>query len=236
MSPWTIGFIGLLVGVIGTGLGSLIGIFIKKTDKISSFMFGLTGGFMLFIVGFHLLPEAFKLGGIFPVLSGVVIGVFIIIFIESILDRLQNYTSLRTGLILGLSIAIHNFPEGLAIGSSLKGVTQFGYILTLAMLLHNIPEGISMALPLSFKKVQPWKIMLFSILVGVPTGIGAYLGAYLGNISTMLIALSLAVAGGIMLYIVCDDLIPEGKLLSKGRVSSIATIIGFLLGIVLYFK
>lgn len=236
MNPWMIGFIGLLVGIIGTGSGSIIGIFIKKTDKISSFMFGLAGGFMLFIVGFHLIPEAFKLGGIFPVLCGVAIGVFIIIFMEYILERLQQYGNLRTGLILGLSIAIHNFPEGLAIGSSLIGVSHFGFVLTFAMLLHNIPEGISMALPLSLKKVTPWKIILFSVLVGVPTGIGAYLGAYLGVISNTLIALSLAVAGGIMLYIVCDDLIPQGKLLSKGRVSSIATVIGFVLGIILYFK
>lgn len=236
MSPLTIGFIGLLVGVIGTGLGSMIGILIKKTDKVSSFMFGLTGGFMLFIVGFHLLPEAFKLGGIFPVLLGVAIGVLIIIFMESILEELQQFTRLRTGIILGLSIAIHNFPEGLAIGSSLIGVADFGFILTLAMLLHNIPEGISMALPLSLKKVSPWKIILFSIFVGLPTGVGAYLGAYLGGISNTLIALSLAVAGGIMLYIVCDDLIPAGKTLSKGRVSSIATVIGFVLGIILYFK
>lgn len=235
MSFWSIGFIGLLVGVIGTGLGSIIGIFIKKTDKISSFMFGLTGGFMLFIVSFHLLPEAFKLGGILPVLAGVAIGVFIIILMEFILQRLRH-GQLRTGIILGLSIAIHNFPEGLAIGSSLVGNTKLGFVLTLAMLLHNIPEGISMALPLSFKKVKPWKIMLFSIVVGVPTGVGAFLGAYLGEISETLIALSLAIAGGIMLYIVCDDLIPQGKALSKGRASSIATIIGFILGLILYFK
>lgn len=236
MSPWTIGFIGLLVGIIGTGLGSLIGIFIRKTDNISGFMFGFTGGFMLFIVGFHLLPEAFKLGGILPVLVGVATGVFIIIFMEFILERLHNYSNLRTGLLLGLSIAIHNFPEGLAIGSSLVVTSHFGFVLTFAMLLHNVPEGISMALPLSLKKVNPWKILLFSIIVGIPTGIGAYLGAYLGAISNTLIALSLAIAGGIMLYIVCDDLIPQGKILSKGRVSSIATVIGFVFGIILYFK
>lgn len=236
MSPWRIGFIGLLVGVIGTGLGSVVGIFMKKTDKVSSFMFGFTGGFMLFIVGFHLLPEAFRLGGILPVLIGVAIGVFIIIFMESILETLRNYSSLRTGLLLGLSIAIHNFPEGLAIGSSLVGTSNFGFVLTIAMLLHNVPEGISMALPLSLRKVGPWKILLFSIIVGIPTGIGAFLGAYLGGISNSLIALSLAIAGGIMLYIVCDDLIPQGKLLSKGRVSSIATVIGFVFGIILYFK
>lgn len=236
MNPWIIGLIGLLVGVIGISLGSMIGIFIKKTDRILSFLMGLTGGFIMFIVSFHLFPEAFYLGGFLPVLAGVALGLTIIIILEIILEKLEKVVYLKTGIMLGLSIAIHNFPEGLALGSTLVGLSDFGFILTFAMLLHNIPEGLSMSLPLSMKKVRPWKIILFSILIGIPTGMGAYVGAYLGNISNNIIAISLAVAGGIMLYIVCDDLIPTGKTLHKGRVSSIATVIGFILGILIYFK
>lgn len=236
MSYWYAGLIGLLVGVAGTGLGSLLGIIIKKTDKVLSFLLGLTGGFMMFIVSFHLFPEAFYLGGLITVLIGITLGMTMIVLLEMFLDSLKKFVHLKTGILLGLGIALHNFPEGLALGSTLVGVTDFGLVLTLAMLLHNIPEGMSLALPLSMQKVNPWKVMLFSIASGIPTGIGAFLGGYLGNISNSIIALSLAIAGGIMLYIVCDDLIPTGKTLHKGRVSSIATVIGFILGIILYFK
>lgn len=236
MNIWLVGFIGLLVGVIGTGLGSFIGIYVKKTDKILSFLLGLTSGFMMFIVSFHLFPEAFYLGGIFSVIFGVLMGVSIIIILELLLEKVESLVGLRAGILLALSIAIHNMPEGLALGSTLVGVSDFGFVLTLAMLLHNIPEGISMAIPLSMNKVSPFKIMMISILAGAPTGIGAYIGAYLGTISNDVISVCLAVAGGIMLYIVCDDLIPTGKELHKGRVSSLGVIGGFILGIILYFR
>lgn len=236
MNNLFIGFIGLMVGVIGIGLGSIIGVLIKKTNKISSFLLGLTGGFMLFIVSFHLFPEAFYLGGIFIVLAGVFIGLFIIILLEFFLEKLSYFGFIKTGIILGLSIAIHNLPEGLALGSTIVGMSDFGPVLILAMFLHNIPGGISISIPLSMNKVKSWKIVFFSVLVGIPTGIGAYAGAYLGSISTNIISLSLAIAGGIMLYIVCDELIPKGKALYRGKITSIAVIVGFLLGLVIYFN
>ena len=235
MNKWIIGLIGLSVGVLGICLGSLIGIFVKKTNKILSFLLGLTGGFMMFIVSFHLFPEAFYLGGIFPVISGVSLGIFIIIVLEIFLEKLEYLINIKAGLLLGLSIAIYNFPKGIALGSTLAGVSDFGLLLTIAMLLHNIPEGISMSLPLSMKKVKPWKIILFSLLTGIPTGIGAYFGTYLDTVSNTVISICLALAGGIMLYTICDDLIPIGKTLHKGRFSSIAVVIGFILGIILYF-
>src|SRR5690606_26514150 len=77
MDIWFVSLIGLLVGILGTGLGSLIGILVKKTNKVLSFLLGVTGGFMLFIVSFHLFPEAFYLGGVFNVILGVIIGISI---------------------------------------------------------------------------------------------------------------------------------------------------------------
>lgn len=236
MEGWVIGIIGLLVGVIGIGLGAVFGIFIKKTDKILSFFLGLSGGFMMFIVSFHLLPEAFYLGGISIVLAGVFGGILVIIGIEKSLELLYNFPNMmKTGIILGLSIAVHNIPEGLALGSTLVGASDFGFVLTMAMLIHNIPEGIAISIPLGMNKIEPWKILLFSVFVGLPTGIGAYVGAYLGNISNNFIALSLAIAGGTMLYIVADEIIPTGKSLHRSRVSSLAVVAGFVLGIILYF-
>lgn len=235
MNSWLIMIIGFLVGIVGISLGSIIGISIKKTDKILSFLMGISGGFMMFIVSFHLFPEAFYLGGNFIVIFGVTIGILIIIVLEILLEKLSSVISLKSGIILGLSIAIHSFPEGLALGSTLMTISDFSIVLIMSLLLHNILEGISMSILLSANRVKTWKIIFISILVGIPTGIGSFFGSELGAMSYTIIPVLLATAGAIMLYVVCNELIPTGKTLHKGRVSSIAAVVGFILGIILYF-
>src|SRR5699024_9736215 len=118
------------VGVVGISFGSVIGMLIKKTDKILSFFFGLSGGFMMFIVSFHLLPEAFYLGGTATVILGVAGGIFVIVILEKILEGISSFAPMRSGIILALGIAIHGLPEGLALGSTLMGISDFGFILT----------------------------------------------------------------------------------------------------------
>lgn len=83
----TITFYGFMVGIIGTGLGGLVSLFIKESNRILSFLLGLTGGFMLFIVTFHLLPEAFILGGIFAAIIGIILGILLVIMVESIIQK-----------------------------------------------------------------------------------------------------------------------------------------------------
>lgn len=231
---YIIAFIGLMVGVLGTGIGGVISLFIKKSNRVLSFLLGLTGGFMMFIVTFHLLPESFLLGNIFTVLLGIILGMLIVITIEKYIQNISCRPYLRTSIILGLSIGVHNFPEGLALGSSFLATSNFGMVLALAMLLHNIPEGISMAIPLRLNKFSNKEVILYTILAGIPTGVGAFLGAYLGSISNNIISLCLALAGGTMLYIICDEIIPTGKTLHKGRVSTLGVITGFIIGTILY--
>lgn len=228
-------FYGFLVGIVGTGLGGLISLFIKDTKKIQSFLLGLTGGFMLFIVTFHLLPEAFLLGGLLVAILGVILGILLVVILEGMIQVQSKNTFMRSAILLGISIAVHNFPEGLALGSSFIATAEFGSVLSLAMLLHNIPEGISMAIPMKINKTPGGRIVLLTILTGLPTGIGAFIGAYVGMISNTLVSLCLSFAGGTMLYIICDEIIPSAKTLHKGRVSSIALVIGFIIGFIVYF-
>ncbi|MCF6460801.1 ZIP family metal transporter [Clostridium sp. Cult3] len=226
---------GFIVGMVGTGIGGLASLFIKETNRILSFLLGLTGGFMLFIVTFHLLPEAFILGGIPFSLLGIILGIGLIIFIEINIDSILKNPLMKSSLLLGISIAVHNFPEGLALGSSFLTMSDLGPVLSIAMLLHNIPEGLSMAIPLKVNKTSPGRILLYSILTGVPTGIGAFIGAYIGMISNIFISICLSFAGGTMLYIICDEIIPNAKALHKGRASSIGIVLGFIIGMILYF-
>ena len=135
--------------------------------------------------------------------------------------------NIKTGAILGLSVAIHSIPEGMALGSTLV-ISDFGFSSYYGNALTQYSEGMSISLPLSMNKIKTWKIMLFSVLVGMTTGIGAYIGAYLGNISNTVISLCLASAGGIMLYIVCDELIPGRGPSTEEGFSSIGTVVGYI--------
>src|SRR5699024_987571 len=184
----TITLYGFVVGVVGTGLGGLISIFIKGTNKILSFLLGLTGGFMMFIVSFHLLPESFALGGLYITIFGIILGIILVILLEINMKNISKDPFVKSGLLLGLSIAVHNFPEGLALGSSFLTMSNLGPTLALAMLLHNIPEGLSMSIPLKVNKSKYTHIIFYSGLAGIPTGIGAFMGAYIGNISNSLLA------------------------------------------------
>lgn len=233
---WKITLYGLIAGVIGTGLGGLISIGIKDTYRQSSFLLGLTGGFMLFIVTFHLLPESFLLGDLYSTLFGVFIGVVLIILIENKFQNQIENSYTQTGLLLSLSIAVHNLPEGLALGSSFLTLSNLGPSLFLAILLHNIPEGISIATPFKLNQFPPWTIISFTMIAGIPTAIGAFFGASLANISSKFISICLSFSGGTMLYLICDEIIPNAKNLHKGRASSIGVVLGFTLGIILYFK
>ncbi|MGO1470897.1 MAG: ZIP family metal transporter [Tissierella sp.] len=232
----TITLYGFIVGMIGTGLGGVLSIFIGESKRFFSFLLGVTGGFMMFIITFHLLPESFVLGGQWITFISVMIGASFVIFIQYGLKFLNRSPLVISGLVLGLSIAVHNFPEGLALGSSFFSMREFGLTLSLAMLLHNIPEGLAIAIPLKSKGVNIFKIILFTMLTGFPTGIGTFLGASLGMLSNTLIAFCLSFAGGAMLYIIADEILPEGKKLYLGNLSSIGVVIGFLIGIFLYFK
>lgn len=227
---------GFIVGMLGTGMGGIFSLFLGKNKKIFSFLLGLTGGFMMFIITFHLLPESFMLGGPWVTVISIIFGVLFVIFVQWSLKYLNKSATVISGLVLGISIAVHNFPEGLALGSSFFSLRELGFTLSLAMLLHNIPEGIAIAIPLKSKGVSPIKIIIFTALTGIPTGIGSFLGASIGMFSTTLISVCLAFAGGTMLYIITDEIIPEGKRLYSGTLSSLGVVAGFIIGIILYFK
>ncbi len=233
--------IGLFFGTFGTTLGGIIGITFKNTsNKFLSFILSLASGLMISIVCFDLIPEALEISQISLVILGVIFGVISMIlcdilvqnkFNTKINNKRNTNTLLKTGIIVSIGLALHNFPEGLAIGSGFGASIKLGYSLAIAILLHDIPEGISMAVPMKNGGMNAVKVIFYVILSGVTTGIGAFFGAFIGTISDKIIAICLSFAAGAMLYIVSGELIPESNNLYKGRMSSIGNIIGFILGI-----
>jgi len=234
---------GTAAGIIGTGLGGAFAFLLNKPGKrFLSTVLSISAGLMLSVVCFDLLPRSFELGGLRVGLLGTIIGTAVIAVLQEILLRKQDSSNaknsrskryLHTGILIGIGIAIHNFPEGLAIGVGFTSFQSFGLGLSLVIALHDIPEGIVMATPMRMGGIHPFKIVLSTLLAGVPTGIGALIGYLLGEISTAFISLCLGFAGGAMLYITCSELIPESRDLYRGRISGVGLILGVLLGIVI---
>ncbi|MBS4538339.1 ZIP family metal transporter [Clostridium sp. D2Q-11] len=232
--------IGFMVGIIGTGLGGLLAVFlVKPNNRFLSILLGLTAGLMLSIITFDLLPEAIELAGLGMVVVGIIIGILLVLFIEDIFDRHDRKHKnlregfLRAGLLMGFGIALHNLPEGLAVGSGFMFTSEMGIKVAIVIALHNLPEGIAMATPLRMSGFGKLKVFILTLLAGVPTGIGAFLGAILGSISNMFIGLCLAIAAGTMLYITCGELIPNSKTIHRGRISTVGLLVGFIIGLLI---
>jgi len=233
--------IGLFFGTFGTTIGGIIGIKFKNpSKKFLSFILSFASGLMLAIVCFDLLPEAFNLTNLPTVFLGILLGIIMMIICDLLVDKKFNNSNkfkqnkndlLKTGIIVSIGLALHNFPEGLAIGSGFGASIKLGLSLAIAICLHDIPEGISMAVPMKNGGIKKGKVIFYVVLSGITTGIGAFFGAIIGEISQSVIAMCLAFAAGAMIYIVSGELTPEANSLYKGRMSAIGSILGLLIGI-----
>lgn len=215
--------IGLLAGVIGTGAGGVISaLFRKNVDKYLHFFMGLSGGIMLAVVVFDLMKESMVQMGVFYTVIFTFLGVLLTMYIKTKLDVSRE---MKSGYLIFISILLHNLPEGLAIGSSFMSTESLGMTLAIVIGIHNIPEGLAMALSLVGTKMKISKVILFTIIAGVPMGIGSFLGAYFGGTFSSLIGVFLAMAAGTMMYVVLEEIFPKSR--------SLYCIIGFLVGTII---
>lgn len=243
-------FIGLVSGMVGTGIGGLTAFFFAKiNNRLLGFILELSAGLMTSVVCFELLPDSFKAGGLFYTILGVVLGIGMIIFIDNFLRRISKKNKresillskinsgkkslLKVGILTGIGIAFHNFPEGFAVGAGFKASTSLGITMTSIIAIHDIPEGMAMAVPLKMGGFSSRKAFLLTLLSGLPMGVGAVFGAALGGISSHVLAVCLGLAAGTMLYVVYGELITESKKLYLGRLPSIGNIIGIILGMII---
>ena len=143
--------IGLFFGTFGTTIGGVIGVKLKKTSKkFLSFILAFASGLMLAIVCFDLLPEAFNLTNLSAVFLGIFLGIIMMIICDLLVEKKFNKSNrfknsknamLKTGIVVSIGLALHNLPEGLAIGSGFGASIKLGLSLAIAICLHDIPEG-----------------------------------------------------------------------------------------------
>lgn len=237
----SITIIGLLAGIVGTGSGGIIAFFLKRPGPgLLSFFLGFSGGIMLAIVLMDLVPEAIEAGNFSLAIIGLILGAILILLLDLRLPHFHLFEGpeeansyIRTGVLLGLGIALHNLPEGLAIGSGFVASPSLGISLALTIAIHNVPEGIAMACPLSVGGLKVSRVFLYVILAGLPMGIGAFIGASIGTISPAILSLSLSCAGGAMLYIIFNELIPGSQEMAKGQSGTIGAVFGTIVGILI---
>jgi ZIP family zinc transporter len=183
-------------------------------------------------------------------LLGAALGVLFVILLSRLLPRGASVPELelpemlpedrvlalrRTGFLLSAGIAIHNLPEGIAIGSGMALPGTFGLELALLIFAHNIPEGMAMSLPLRLAGTKKSRILLLGLLVGAPTAVGAWIGAYLGAISHTVVGVCLGFAGGAMLYLTLKELIPETVRMRNSPVAAVSIAIGIAAGAALAY-
>ncbi|MEW6624124.1 MAG: ZIP family metal transporter [Bacillota bacterium] len=234
--------IGFFAGVLGTLLGGVLGLLFKvsRGNKLS-FILGFAAGIMMAIVFLELILETMEMDLIAWGTAGLVIGVLVFLLLDFLIPHHHTVTDdggdarfLKKGTLLTLGIGLHNLPEGLAIGAGFAASSELGVTLALVIALHNIPEGLAVATPLVMAKISKTRVLLMTAGAGLPMAVGAFLGGVIGNISLLLLAVSLGFAGGAMLYIVCDELIPDAYEEAKNTHWPIMGIlIGVVMGIIL---
>ena len=229
--------IGIFFGTFGTTIGGLIGVNLKSnSNKFLGFILSFASGLMMAIICFDLLPEAMEIASLAVILLGILLGILTMIICDTLVkEKFSNKKGmnslLRTGIIISIGLALHNIPEGLAIGTGFQASINLGLSLAIVIAIHDVPEGISMAVPMKNGGMKKSKVIFYVILSGITTGIGAFFGALIGGISQSIIAMCLAFAAGAMIYIVSGELTPEANNLYHGRMTAVGSMLGLLIGI-----
>lgn len=248
-NPVLLAFLGGTFTFLVTALGSSLVFFLKKVNKTYlDSMLALSAGIMLSASFFSLLNpciEKAKELNLLPWLIaflGFVMGGLFLYFSDILFEKKvckKNKSKKRNMLIL--AITLHNIPEGLAVGTSF-GILLYNkspelllsaLVLTLGIGLQNFPEGSAVSLPLRREKLSTHKSFFIGALTAIVEPISALIGALLVMKIQSILPFLLAFAGGAMIYVVCQELVPECQKNKNQKLMTLLIILGFSIMMIL---
>ena len=238
----------VLLTALGVGgatvIGASIGFLFKNlTHKFSDIVLSLAAGVMLAAAVLGLIIPSVESGGKFAVLI-TILGIFAGAVCLNLIDKLVPHmhklmgvdsekhknANLNKILLFVLAIGIHNFPEGIAAGVGFgSGNTTQALIIAGGIALQNIPEGMVIIGPMLSAGVSKKKTFFIALLTGLVEVVGTFIGYFAVKISTAILPFALAFAGGTMLYVISDEMIPETHAHGSERGATYALLIGFCL-------
>ena len=236
----------VLITALGVGGATIIGavlglIFKEMSHKFSDIVLSFAAGVMLSAAILGLIMPSLEYGGKFALFitgPGIFVGALCLNLIDKIVPHLHkllepdseehNNAHLNKVLLFVIAIAIHNLPEGIAAGVGFgSGNTSQALIIAGGIALQNIPEGMVIIAPMLSAGVSVKKTFICAMLTGVVEVIGTLIGYLSVSISTSVLPFALAFAGGTMLYVISDEMIPETHSHGSERGATYALLIGF---------
>ena len=236
----------VLITALGVGgatvIGALIGfIFKEMSHKFSDIILSFAAGVMLAAAMLGLIMPSLEYGGTYGIVitvAGIFAGALCLNLIDKLVPHLHklvggdiedhNNANLSKVLLFVLAIAIHNLPEGIAAGVGFgSGDTSQALMIAGGIALQNVPEGMVIIAPMLAAGVTPKRTFICAMLTGVVEVVGTLIGYFAVSLSTAILPFALAFAGGTMLYVISDEMIPETHAHGSERGATYALLVGF---------
>ena len=241
----------VLLTALGVGgatvIGAIIGFLFKKiSHTFSDIVLSFAAGVMLAAAVLGLVLPSLDYGGKFGLIitvAGIFVGALCLNLIDKVVPHLHKMVgvdsephhnaSLSKVLLFVTAIAIHNLPEGIAAGVGFgSGDNTQALIIAAGIALQNIPEGMVIIGPMLAAGVKPKKTFILAMLTGVVEVVGTLIGYLAVRVASVILPFALAFAGGTMLYVISDEMIPETHAHGHERGATYALLVGFCLMLV----
>lgn len=232
-------FLAGMFVALTTSLGSLLALFSRKIPSWGvDLSLSFAAGVMLVASFTSLILPSIEISKSFlPTATGILLGILLMYFVDCLIPHehlIRGYEGpkdfknrLKTAWLLTFAMIIHNFPEGLAIGTALNLEVETGLVTALAIGIQDLPEGIVVSLPLATLKKKRFEPILLGALSGMVELIAVLIGAYFFKIFTLFLPYGLGLAGGAMLFVTVKEVIPE---IYKHEKNELIVTSGFFLG------
>ena len=239
----------VLLTALGVGGATVIGasigfIFRNISHRFSDTVLSFAAGVMLSASVLGLILPSIENGGkhgLWIAICGIFLGAICLNLMDKLVPHLHKFSGLNEEehknnaklnkvLLFVLAIAIHNLPEGIAAGVGFgSGNNTQALLIAGGIALQNIPEGMVIIAPMLAVGLSKKRTFLYASLTGVVEILGTLLGYFAVSISTAILPYALAFAGGTMLYVISDEMIPETHAHGSQRGATYALLFGFCL-------